>query len=329
VSTPQNTPTGQYARPPQVGRTGEAVLATAGATATTLAEPSIYGEAGVEVAPGVLREAARRFFDNRLAVGGLVVATGIVLCALFADVLAPQERDYANFAEILQFPSREHPLGTDAVGRDFLTRVIYGARTSMLVGLTVPLLTTLIGVPLGAAAGWRGGWVDYLFLRVVEMMTALPTYVVALLFVMVWGGGVEKLILYFAVTGWVGGAWFARAQFKSLKGRDYVLAARAMGASDRRLMYQHILPNAAGPIIVALMTAIPAAIFGEAGLSFLGLGVQDPVPSWGKMLNEGGPYAQVYWHLALVPTLLIAATMLAFTFVGDGLRDALDPYMQR
>jgi len=146
---------------------------------------------------------------------------------------------------------------------------------------------------------------------------------------MVWGSGLEKLIIYFAATGWVGGARFARAQFMALKNREYVTAARAMGASDRRLMYQHILPNAAGPIIVGLMTAIPAAIFGEAALSFLGLGVQDPVPSWGKMLAEGGPYAQVYWYLALVPTLLIAATMLAFTFVGDGLRDALDPYMQR
>ncbi|HEY3080502.1 MAG TPA: ABC transporter permease [Chloroflexota bacterium] len=285
--------------------------------------------APIEIAPGVLREAARRFFYNRLAVGGLVVASAIVGAAIFADVLAPQARDFANFAEILQFPSREHPLGTDAVGRDFLTRVLYGARTSMLVGMTVPLLTTLIGVPLGAFVGWRGGRWDFLFQRVVEMMTALPPYVVALLLVTVWGSGLEKLILFFAATGWVGGARFARAQFMALKNREYVTAARAMGASDRRLMYQHILPNAAGPIIVGLMTAIPAAIFGEAALSFLGLGVQDPVPSWGKMLAEGGPYAQVYWYLALVPTLLIAATMLAFTFVGDGLRDALDPYMQR
>ena len=285
--------------------------------------------APIEVAPGVLANAARRFFDNRLAVGGLVVASAVIAAALFADLLAPQPRDYANFAEILQFPSREHPLGTDAVGRDFLTRVLYGARTSMLVGMTVPLLTTLIGVPLGAFVGWRGGRFDFVFLRVVEMMTALPTYLVALLLVMVWGSGLEKLILYFAVTGWVGGARFARAQFLALKNREYVTAARAMGASDRRLMYQHILPNAAGPIIVGLMTGIPAAIFGEAALSFLGLGVNDPIPSWGKMLAEGGPYAQVYWYLALVPTFLIAATMLAFTFVGDGLRDALDPYMQR
>jgi len=286
-------------------------------------------EPQIEIAPGVLREAARRFFGNRLAVGGLVVASLILLAALLADLIAPYGRDVANFAEILQFPSREHPLGTDAVGRDFLTRVLYGARTSVIIGLSVPLLATLIGVPLGALAGWRGGWFDYAFLRVVEVMTALPPYVIAVLFVMVWGSGLDKLVLYLAGVGWIGGARFARAQFLALKQRDYVLAARAMGATDRRMMYQHILPNAAGPMIVGLLTEIPQAIFAEAGLSFLGLGIQDPIPSWGKMIQEGAPYAQVYWYLMLVPTVLIAVTMLAFTFVGDGLRDALDPHMQR
>src|SRR5258708_4000864 len=188
----------------------------------------------VEVAPGVLAEAARRFFANRLAVGGLFVSTLIVFCAGFADLIAPYGRDYANFAEILQFPSREHPLGTDAVGRDFLTRIIYGARTSMMVGLSVPLLTTVIGVPIGALAGWKGGWFDYVFQRVVEIKTALPSIVVAILFGMIWGSGPLQIIIYFGVVGWLGGARFARAQFLSLKQRDYVLAARAMGATDRR-----------------------------------------------------------------------------------------------
>jgi oligopeptide transport system permease protein len=146
---------------------------------------------------------------------------------------------------------------------------------------------------------------------------------------MVWGSGLDKLVLYLAGVGWIGGGRFARAQFLALKQRDYVLAARAMGATDRRMMYQHILPNAAGPMIVGLMTEIPQAIFAEAGLSFLGLGIKDPIPSWGKMIQEGAPYAQVYWYLMLVPALLIGLTMLAFTFVGDGLRDALDPHMQR
>jgi oligopeptide transport system permease protein len=286
-------------------------------------------EPQVEIAPGVLREAARRFFANRLAVGGLVVAALIVLAAAGADLLAPYGRDTANFAEILQFPSREHLLGTDAVGRDFLTRVLYGARTSMIIGLTVPILATLIGVPIGGLAGWRGGWFDYLFLRVVEVKTAIPNIVVVILLVMVWGSGLDKLVIFLGAVGWIGGGRFARAQFLALKQRDYVLAARAMGATDRRMMYQHILPNAAGPMIVGLMTEIPQAIFAEAGLSFLGLGIKDPIPSWGKMIQEGAGYAQVYWHLMLIPAALIGLTMLAFTFVGDGLRDALDPHMQR
>jgi oligopeptide transport system permease protein len=274
-------------------------------------------------------DAARRFFANRLAVAGLVVASLIVFCALFADILALQPRDYANFAEVLQFPSRKHPLGTDAVGRDFFTRILYGARTSMIVGFSVPLLATAIGLPLGALAGWRGGWFDFVLLRVIEIMTALPSILVAVMLVTIWGAGLEKLIIYMSLTGWVGAARFARGQFLALKNREYVLAARVLGASEWRMMFQHVLPNTAGPIIVNIMMGIPGAIFGEAGLSFLGLGVMDPIPSWGKMVADSRAYVQVYWHLALIPTVMIALTMLAFTFVGDGLRDALDPYMQR
>ncbi len=297
-------------------------------TETTVQQTSAMGLA-VEVGPSVWREAARRFFGNRLAVFGLVVASLIVFCAIFANFLALTDRDFANFAEILQFPSPQHPLGTDGVGRDFYTRVLYGARTSMLVGFGAPLLATLLGVPLGMLAGWRGGLFDFVLLRVIEIMTALPAILFAILLVTIFGSGLEKLILYMALTGWLGGARFARAQFMSLQQREYVLSARALGASDRRMMVQHILPNALGPIIVGVMTGIPGAILGEAGLSYLGLGIQDPVPSWGKMVADSQQYIQVYWYLALIPTVLIALTMLAFTFVGDGLRDALDPYMQR
>lgn len=283
----------------------------------------------VEVAPGVLAETARRFFSGRLSVVGLAVVLLLLFAAVFADPLAPTARDFAVFSETLQPPSREHLLGTDAVGRDFLTRILHGARTSMLVGLMVPLLSGLVGIPLGAAAGWRGGRLDALFLRVVEIVTAVPPYMVAILLVTIWGSGVEKLILYLAAIGWVGGARLARAQVVVLRPREYVLSARALGASDRRLLTQHILPNAAGPMVVGLVMAIPAAIFAEAGLSVLGLGVKDPIPSWGKMIAEGAPYASTHALLALIPIILIAITMLAFTFVGDGLRDAFDPHTQR
>ena len=258
---------------------------------------------------------------------GLVVASLIVFFALSADVLPLAERDFADFSEVLDLPSAKHPLGTDGLGRDFLSRIIYGARTSMVVGFSVPLISTLIGVPLGAFAGWRGGWFDFVLLRVIEIVTALPSILVAILLVSVWGSGIEKLILYMSLTGWAGGARFARAQFLQLREREYVLSARVLGASDLRMMFQHILPNASGPIIVGLMTSIPGAIFAEAGLSYLGLGINDPVPSWGKMVAQSQHYIQVYWHLAVIPTVLIAITMMAFTFVGDGLRDAFDPYM--
>jgi ABC-type dipeptide/oligopeptide/nickel transport system permease subunit len=287
--------------------------------------PTSIGAPVVEVAPGIMAETARRFFSNRLSVVGLIVILLILFAAIFADVLAPAPRDYAVFKDTLLPPGPGHPLGTDAVGRDFLSRILYGARTSMLVGITVPLLAALIGIPMGAAAGWYGGRVDALFLRVIEIMTAIPLYMMAIILVTVWGAGVEKIIIFLAAITWVGGARLARAQVVSIKPREYVLSARALGASDRRLLTQHILPNAAGPMVVLLVMAVPGIIFIEAGLSVLGLGVKDPIPSWGKMIAEGAPYASSHPLLGLIPIFLIAFTLLAFTFVGDGLRDALDP----
>jgi len=223
----------------------------------------------VEVAPGILSETARRFFSNRLSVLGLIVILLILFAAVFADFLAPAPRDYAVFKDTLLPPGPGHPLGTDAVGRDFLTRILYGARTSMLVGITVPLLAALIGIPMGAAAGWYGGKVDVVFLRIIEIMTAIPLYMMAIILVTIWGAGVEKIIIFLAVISWVGAARLARAQVVNLKPREYVLSAKALGASDRRLLTQHIAPNAAGPMVVALVMGVPGVIFIEAGLSVL------------------------------------------------------------
>jgi ABC-type dipeptide/oligopeptide/nickel transport system permease subunit len=287
--------------------------------AVTIAAPA------VEVAPGILSETARRFFSNRLSVLGLIVILLILFAAVFADFLAPAPRDYAVFKDTLLSPGPGHPLGTDAVGRDFLSRILYGARTSMLVGITVPLLAALIGIPMGAAAGWYGGKVDVVFLRIIEIMTAIPLYMMAIILVTIWGAGVEKIIIFLAAISWVGAARLARAQVVNLKPREYVLSAKALGASDRRLLTQHIAPNASGPMVVALVMGVPGVIFIEAGLSVLGLGVKDPIPSWGKMIAEGAPYASSHPLLGLIPIFLIAFTLLAFTFVGDGLRDALDP----
>ena len=271
------------------------------------------------------RDAWRRYRRNRMALAGGVVVVLILSMALFAPILAPQGYEYSNLAQTLQGPTMQHWLGTDEVGRDLLARVIWGARTSMTVGFLVPVIGTLIGLPIGALAGWFGGKIDFVTLRLLEAMAALPSILVAILLVTLYGSGLLQVTLFLGVTSWVGIARLTRAQFISLRDREFVVAARAIGTPPWRIIIQHILPNAAGPIIIVFVLAIPGAVFGEAGLSFLGLGVQDPIPSWGKMITEGGQYMQVAPILGLVPMLCIALTMLSFSFVGDGLRDALDP----
>jgi oligopeptide transport system permease protein len=258
---------------------------------------------------------------------GLVLVFLIVFTALFADVLAPYPYDKADFSKVLELPFRDpkHILGGDEVGRDFLSRLIYGARTSLIVGLSVALVGFIIGIPLGALAGYRGGKFDFIFLRVMEVMTAFPTLLFSIFLITIWGGGLEKVILVLSISAWINVARLCRAQFLSLREKDFIGAARALGVSEMRIIFRHIMPNAISPLLVALSFAIPAAIFAEASLSFLGLGVNDPLPSWGKMVGTSGAYARVYWHVALFPTLLIALTMLGFSFLGDGLRDALDP----
>ena len=272
-----------------------------------------------------LGDAWRRFRRNRLAMIGLVIASLIVFAAIFAPVLAPAPYDYSDISQILQPPGNGHLLGTDEVGRDLLSRLIYGARTSMTVGIFVPLIGTFIGLVLGGAAGWFGGKVDFVALRMIEAMTAIPPLIIALIMISIYGSGLDHLILYLGITGWVGVTRLARAQFIALREREFVTAARAIGTPAWRIMLQHLLPNAAGPIIVVFVLGIPGAIFGEAGLSFLGLGVQDPIPSWGKMISQSGPYLQQAPLVGMLPVLCIALTMLSFSFVGDGMRDALDP----
>jgi ABC-type dipeptide/oligopeptide/nickel transport system permease subunit len=272
-----------------------------------------------------LGDAWRRFRRNRLALIGLVIASLILFAAIFAPLLAPAPYDYSDISQILQPPGNGHLLGTDEVGRDLLSRMIYGARTSMTVGIFVPIIGTLIGLVLGGAAGWFGGKVDFLALRMIEAMTAIPSLIIALILVDLYGAGLDHIILFLGLTGWVGVTRLARAQFIALREREFVTAARAIGTPAWRIMLQHLLPNAAGPIIVVFVLGIPSAIFGEAGLSFLGLGVQDPIPSWGKMISQSSSYLQQDPLIGMLPVLCIALTMLSFSFVGDGMRDALDP----
>lgn len=275
------------------------------------------------------QDARRRFLRNRLAVFGLVIVIIFIFLAVFANLLAPYAYDRADFTKVrvLPFKDAAHILGTDEVGRDFLSRLIYGARTSMTVALIVNCVALFIGIPLGGLAGYLGGKVDFMVTRLIDVMTAFPGLLFAILVVSVWRGGFWNVIFALSITSWLGIARLVRGQVLSLREKEYVEAARSIGAQQRHVLYRHIIPNTLGPLLVAISFGIPGAMFGEAGLSFLGIGINDPIPSWGKMVGVGGTYAKIAWHLALFPTLAIALAMLGFSFVGDGLRDALDPKM--
>lgn len=277
----------------------------------------------------LLGDAARRFARNRLALVGVVIVGLLIAAAIFADFIAPYAYDAADPTVALQFPSAEHWMGTDEVGRDVYSRIIYGTRISLSVGLGVMAIALLIGIPLGLAAGLMGGPIDYIIMRLVEVFTAVPALMLALLLISVFGGGLLNVILALGIVAWLDACRLLRAQLLSLRERDFVLAARTLGASSARIATRHLLPNAVAPLIVAITIGIPVAIFAEAGLSFLGLGVNDPIPSWGKMVGNALAYMRVYWHLGVFPTLAIAITMLGFTFLGDGLRDAFDTSMNR
>jgi oligopeptide transport system permease protein len=299
-------------------------LATAPATTLVRPQSTLWGDA------------VWRFSRNKLAVAALIVVCFFIAVALLADVIEPARYDYSVLTEANQFPNSHHWLGTDAVGRDFLSRLIYGARVSLAVGFSVQLFALLIGVSLGTLAGAFGSWADYLVMRLVEVFTALPIWLFALLLASVWrssdqvtGGGFLQVVIAIGLVSWIQCCRLTRAQFLSLREKEYVLAATSMGATRLQIAHRHLLPNAIGPLIVVITLGIPTAIFVEAGLSFLGFGINDPLPSWGKMIADSLAYVRVYWYLALFPSLVLALSMLGFSFLGDGLRDALDPRYSR
>lgn len=280
---------------------------------------------GVPRSLGFWIDAFHRFKRHRLAVAGLAGVVMIVGMAIFADSIAITPYYHADLAQAMQFPSRAHPLGTDFIGRDFFSRIVYGARTSMAVALGVQVVSVGIGVPLGLWAGFAGGRHDYVIMRLVEVVTALPGILFALVLMSILGAGLLNVILAIALTSWIEPCRLTRAQVLVIKESEYVQAARAVGAGSLHIVRRHLLPNSLGPLLVMITLGIPRAVFAEAGLSFLGLGVNEPIPSWGKMVSEGMEYMEFLWHLGLFPTLMIAWTVLSFTLVGDGLRDAFDP----
>jgi peptide/nickel transport system permease protein len=270
-----------------------------------------------------LRRAAGQ---NRLATAGAVMITVFVVCAIFAPWIAPQDPAYIDLPSRLMGPSPAHWFGTDELGRDILSRIIYGARISMLVGTCVVAVSLTLGLILGSLAGYYGGFLDR-FLNVVVMnaFMSFPGILLAIAFVAFLGPGLFNLVLALSIGGWVGYARLVRAQVLAVREREFVEAARALGASDVRIIMRHILPNIIQPVIVQAAIGMAGAILAEATMSFLGLGVPPPTASWGSMLNDGRSHLFDAPHLVLFPAAAVMLAVLSFNFIGDGLRDYLDP----
>jgi peptide/nickel transport system permease protein len=269
---------------------------------------------------------------NRLAIFGIIIVVIIVLVGLFAPWIATHDIATTDLFNRYQPPSLAHLFGTDSVGRDIFSRVVYGTRISLRVGSIVVVVSAFIGIIIGALAGYYGGWVDrivsgYLF----NVFLAFPGLLLAIAMVAFLGAGLNKLILALCIIGWVGYARVMRGQVLKVKEYDFVQAARALGASDIRLLIVHILPNSIQPLIVQASLGMAGAVLSEASLSFLGLGVPPPAPSWGAMLEEARDIAtlQMAPHALIFPGLAIALTVLSFNFIGDGLREYLDPRQRK
>ena len=258
---------------------------------------------------------------------GLAVAGGIVLLAVLSPLFASWDRVQSqDLGARLDSPDRVHPMGRDQLGRDLMARIIYGARVSMLVGLSVVGTSSILGIAVGAFAGYRGGWTDRIVSGFVfNVFMAFPGILLAIAMVAFLGPSIRNLIVALSVIGWVGYARLMRAQVLKVREYDFVTAARALGASDFRILLRHILPNSIQPLIVQASLGMAGAILAEAGLSFLGLGVPEPIPSWGKMIDDSREFWFTAPHLFIFPGIMIALSVLSFNFIGDGLRGRLDP----
>jgi peptide/nickel transport system permease protein len=292
------------------------------------------------MATAVLREALplpapapRRAFVGRLLRGhlarvGMVVVTALVVVAALAPRLAPYDPAEQRLESMLERPGRAHLLGTDDLGRDILSRLVHGARVSLLVGLLAVGLSLVVGVTLGLVAGYRGGWVDEAIMRTMDGLLAFPALVLALAITAALGPSLRNAMVAIGIVGIPGFARLVRGQVLSLRAQEFVEAARAGGLGDTRIVLRHIVPGTAAPIIVHASLRVAFAVLAEAGLSFLGLGVQPPTPSWGAMLSAGREYLEMAPWLCMAPGAAIFLTTLSFNFVGDGLRDALDPRLR-
>lgn len=263
--------------------------------------------------------------SNPLAFSGFIIIIGILLLAFLAPLITPYDPNAIDVKAILLSPSSQHLMGTDGLGRDVFSRMLFGARISLLVGMVAVGIATAIGIVLGAISGYYRGWVDIVIMRTVDVMLSIPTFFLILAVIAFLTPSIWNIMIVIGLTSWMGVTRLVRAEFLSLRGREFVLAAQTLGAKDRRLIFTHLLPNSLTPIIVSSVLGVASAVLIESGLSFLGLGVQAPQASWGNILTDGKEYIQFAWWLSLFPGLAILITVLGYNLLGEGLRDALDP----
>lgn len=270
----------------------------------------------------------RRFKRNKLAVAGGIIVLLLFLVAIFAPYLAPYDPNEIDVSSILLPPSWEHPFGTDELGRDVLSRMIWGARISLQVGFVAVGIAVVIGVIFGAIAGYYGGMVDSIVMRFVDIMLSIPTFFLILAVIAFLEPGIFNIMAVIGLTSWMGVARLVRAEFLSLKEREFVMAAKGLGAGDMRIIFRHILPNAMAPVLVSAVLGVAGAVLVESALSFLGIGVQPPTPSWGNILTAGKDNIEIAWWLSFFPGLAILVTVLGYNLLGEGIRDAIDPRLK-
>ncbi|HOG17177.1 MAG TPA: ABC transporter permease [Syntrophales bacterium] len=270
-----------------------------------------------------------RFRANRMALAGSVLVLLLFVVSLFAPWISPYDPEAIDLKLVLAEPGWAHPFGTDQLGRDVLSRMIWGAQISLKVGFVATGIAVLIGIVLGALAGYYGRWVDTTIMRFVDIMLCFPTFFLILAVIAFLEPSIWNIMAVIGLTGWMSIARLVRADFISLKERDFVKAARAIGAGDLRIIFLHILPNAMASVLVAATLGVAGAILTESALSFLGIGVQPPTPSWGNILTAGKDNIDIAWWLSLYPGLAILVTVLGYNLLGEGIRDSLDPRLRR
>jgi peptide/nickel transport system permease protein len=278
---------------------------------------------------GEIRQFWRTFSRNQLALCGGVVVGILVAIAILAPALSPWNPDKPDTKRILEGPSAKHWLGTDQIGRDVLSRLLYGSRISLAVGFVSMGIAVLIGILLGAMAGYHGGMVDAFVMRLVDLMLVFPRFFLLLAVLAFLKPSIWTIMAVIGLTGWMGVTRLVRAEFLTLREREFVIWSESIGAGAGRVIFKHILPNAIAPVLVAMTLGIPAAILTESGLSFLGLGVQPPYATWGNILNDGKELITYAWWLTLYPGLAILITVLSYNLLGEGIRDALDPRLRQ